>query len=195
MVNIEMVRFRIHPYAVETALQIVIDIIVILLVAITFAFVRLPIIANITVCALYLVIALFFHYRIIILAFIDSMKQDYVTDTVSIQSFDEEYSFSGNYLGKSHIHLFWPKDMNVQRYKISVLDNSDNKKNIRAVMSSYRKGKFSELYLQNIDCLELTYLRRSKILVNVDLPNEIVVNNRKRKEKIDKTIRAINKTI
>ena len=104
-------------------------------------------------------------------------------------------------MGHSYVRLFWPKEMDVQRYKILVTDHGEKQKKIRTVMSSYRFGKFRALNLQQAEHLRVTYLKRSKILVYVEPAEEIVDGKRKgkaetkRKAEIEKAIRAINRSV
>lgn len=202
MANKEIVRFRIQPYALEAALQFAIDLLIMLLGSAVLFWTEFPLYAHLVLWAGYFVVALLLHYRVCLLAIIDSMKEDYVTETVSIQAFGDEYSFAGSRLGESHVRLFYPREQRVRRYKLEVIDGREKKKKIRAVMSAYRFHKFffavQFRYLQHI---KITYLKRSKILIAVDLAEEIVVSKRKGKEEtkrkveIEKAIRAINRSL
>lgn len=196
MVNEKTISFRMKPYVQESALQAGIDIIVMVLTATVLSVVKFPLSIWISAIAGYFAIALAFHYRVLIQAFIDKRKGDYVTETISVKRFTEEYSLAGDWLGHSYIHIFYPKEMLVGKFKVKVVDNHGNEKTLRSVISFNRLLEFSILDKQQIDQLQVVYLRRSKILIRCDLLEETDKKlSRKRKKVIEKAIRFINMSI
>lgn len=196
MVNEKNIKSKIKPYIAEATIQMVIDILVVLLVSIVFAFVKMPSIVCIIVPLCYFAIALFFHYRIAIQSLIDKRKENYITEIVSVKSFSEEYSFAfADRLGHSYIRHLYPKDMNVWKCKIKLVDKNGEQKKLRAVMSSKQSLKFMVLETEKIEYLQITYLKRSKILLYVDLIEEPVQFTGKRKKAIEKAIHCINALI
>ena len=194
-VNQKAVRFRIEPYIQETAVQAAIDILVLAIVVLVFAIAKFPLIAYVAVIMGYLIMALIFHYRVTILAVIDECKSDYITETVRIKSYNEEYSFSGDRLGHSYIRFFYPKEMGVMKHKIQVVNNLGEEKKLRSVMSTRRRIQFADLERQQVEQLQVTYLRRSKILVGIDLKEQVNGTNSKRKDVIEKAVRCINYSV
>lgn len=196
MVNEKAVSFRIKPYIQEATLQIILDILIMVIISTVLIFAKFPLIVCVAVVTGYFAIALVFHYRVVIQAIIDKRKEDYITETVSIKKFIVEYSFAGDRLGRSNLRFFYPKEMQVWKYKIKALNNHGEEKKLRSVMSFRRLLQFAILDKQKIEDLQVTYLKRSKILVRVDLVEEIDKNTSKRKkETIKKAIDFINRSI
>lgn len=196
VVNEKAVSFRIKPYIQEDTLQIVLDILIMVIILTVLTFAKFPLIVCVAVVTGYFAIALVFHYRVVIQAIIDKRKENYITETVSIKKFIDEYSFAGDRLGRSNLRFFYPKEMQVWKYKIKLLNNYGQEKKLRSVMSFRRLLQFSVLDKQQIEHLQVTYLKRSKILIRVDLVEEIDKNTSKRKrEAIKKAIRFINMSI
>ena len=194
--NDKIVDFRINPYIQEATLQIALDIIVLVIVTAVLILASFPIIAWIAVDIAYFVIALIFHYRVVILALIDKQKCDYITEKISIKQFKEEYSFAGDRLGHSNIRFFYPKEMQVQRYKVKVISGSGEENKLRTVMSLSRMLKFAILDKQQIEYLNVTYLKRSKVIVAFDLAQDIEsIASKRTKDKIKKSIHCINTSI
>lgn len=196
MINKKTISLRITPYLQETAIQIILDILIATIISIIFILTNFPLIATIAVVVGYFAIALFLHYRVTIQALVDKKKCDYITESVSINKFSEEYSFMGDRLGHSNIRLFYPKEMHVCRYKIYVTDSNGEKNKLRSVMSSKRSLQFAVLDKHQVERLNVTYLKRSKILIWVDLVDDIdKITNRKKKDQIKKALHTINMSI
>ena len=196
MINEKTIDFRIKPYAQEATLQIVLDIAVVALMIVVFAVAKF----SLSICALivfgYLAIAIALHYRVLIQALVDKHKRDLITETVSIKHFSEEYSFAGDRLGHSYICSFYPKEMQVQKYRIKVINSDGTENRLRSVMSFRRLLHFSILDKQQIEHLQIVYLKRSKILICCNLIEVVDKNyNRKKKETIKKSVSFINKSI
>ena len=143
----------------------------------------------------YFILALLFHYRVIIQALKDKKKQDYITEIVSVKGFKEEFSFIGDRLGHSYIRFFYTKDMRVCKYKIKVISDNGEEKKLRSVISSKRLLEFMMLDKQQIEILQVTYLKNSKILLHIDLVDEPVNFTGKSKKVIEKAIHGINTSI
>ena len=192
----EIVKFRIQPYIKEVSLQFIIDLIVIVLVTVVFVIAKFPAIACILVDLLYFTVAVIFHYKTLIQAISDKNKRDYVTEKISIKQFKEEYSFAGDRLGHSYIRFFYPKEMRVGKYKLKVINDKGEEKKLRAVMSLKRTLEFIVFDKNEIEYLNVTYLRKSKIIICFDLIEDIdkIPSKRKRAE-IEKAINYINKAI
>ena len=196
MINKKTISLRITPYLQETAIQIILDILIATIISIIFILTNFPLIATIAVVVGYSAIALFLHYRVTIQALTDKRKIDCITEKISINKFSEEYSFVGDSLGHSNIRLFYPKEMHVCRYKIYVTDSNGEKNKLRSVMSSKRFLQFAVLDKHQVEQLNVTYLKRSKILIWVDLVDDIdKITNRKKKDQIKKALHTINMSI
>lgn len=195
MINDMTIKSKIKPYIEEATIQMLIDILVILFVSVVLIVAKMPSFVCIMIPVCYFAIALFFHYRVAIQAIVDKRKNNYTTEIISIKSIDEEYSFAGDRLGHSYIRYLYPKDMNVWKCKIKVVDKNGEQKKLRAVMSSKQSLKFMVLETEKIEYLQITYLKRSKILLYVDLAEEPVQFTGKRKKVIEKAIHCINTLI
>ncbi|MBQ8767780.1 MAG: hypothetical protein IJZ16_13370 [Clostridia bacterium] len=192
MIKEKMVRFRIEPYIYEALLQMMLDLLVLAMVLVVLTLTNFPSLVCVVVAMGYLVVALVFHYKVAIQAIIDKHAQDYTTEIVSIKSFNDEYSFSGDRLGHSNIRFFYPKDMQVRKYKITTMSDNGKEKKLRSVISFKRLLKFMMLDKQQVEYLQVTYLKRSKILLHVDLVEETIRFTGKRKKVIEKAIHYIN---
>lgn len=192
----KFIQFRIEPYIKECILQFTFDLLVVFLITVLFIVVEFPDIALFAVVSVYLIIALFFHYRVAIQALIDKNKKDYITEKINIKQFKEESSFAGDRLGHSYIRIFYPKEMHVGKYKLKVINDKGEEKKLRAVMSFKRTLEFIVFDKNEIEYLNVTYLRKSKIIICFDLIEDIdkIPSKRKRAE-IEKAINYINKAI
>ncbi|MBR4880636.1 MAG: hypothetical protein IKU19_01810 [Clostridia bacterium] len=198
MINQKSVDFKISPYLQESAMQIVVDIISTVIISVVFILADFPLIVTVLVIAGYFVMALFFHYKVTVQALTDKRKKDYVTERVSIKEFkfNEEYSFAGNRLGHSNARLTHPKEMHVCRYKISLADSNGEEIKLRSAASFKRAMQFAILDKYEIEQLQVTYLKRSKILIRVDLADDIdKIKSRKKRDQIKKVIHTINTTV
>lgn len=195
MVKEKTIDFRINPYIQETSVQIVLDVLVLITIFVVLMLAKFSLLVCIAVAIGYFILALLFHYRVIIQALKDKKKQDYITEIVSIKGFKEEFSFIGDRLGHSYIRFFYPKDMRVCKYKIKVISDNGEEKKLRSVISSKRLLEFMMLDKQQIEILQVTYLKNSKILLHIDLVDEPVNFTGKSKKVIEKAIHGINTSI
>lgn len=196
MVNEKTVSFRIEPYVQEAKVQIILDILIMTMMITMLTFASFPLIVSISVVSGYFAIALILHYKVVIQAMIDKRKGDYITETVCIKKFIDEYSFSGDRFGHGYIRFFYPKEMRVWKYKIKVISTFGEENKLKSVMSFSRLLEFAVLDKQQIEFLQITYLKRSKIIIRVDLTEEIDKNTSSRKKQaINKAIHFINKSI
>lgn len=197
MVNEKTIHFRIKPYLEEAAVQLIIDIFIMAILSIVLIVVEIPWVICIIIVVSYLIFALNFHYRVVIQALLDKKNENFTTEIVSVKSFVEEYSFAGDRFGHSNIRFFYPTEMHVRKYKINLIDSQGEEKRIRSVMSFRRFIQFAILDRQQIRQLQVTYLKKSKILIQIDLIDE--VNNKKiskrKRETIEKAIYFINTSV
>ena len=195
MVKEKTIDFRINPYIQETSVQIVLDVLVLITIFVVLMLAKFSLLVCIVVAIGYFILVLLFHYRVIIQALKDKKKQDYITEIVSVKGFKEEFSFIGDRLGHSYIRFFYPKDMRVCKYKIKVISDNGEEKKLRSVISSKRLLEFMMLDKQQIEILQVTYLKNSKILLHIDLVDEPVNFTGKSKKVIEKAIHGINTSI
>lgn len=192
----KIVNYRIAPYTNEATLQIVLDFIVVTLVTVVFVIAKISVIACVAVDLLYLIIAVIFHYKTLIQALLDKNKRDFVTEKISVMRFKEEFSFAGDRFGYSYIRIFYPKKMQVGKYKLKVVNDKGEEKKLRAVMSLKRTLEFVVLDKNEIDYLNVTYLRKSKIIICFDLIEDIdKIPSKRKKDEIEKSINYINNAI
>lgn len=192
----KIIKFRIKPYIQEAFLQFVIDVIVIVLVTVVFIIAKFPTIVCVTIDLSYLIVSLIFHYKVVIQAIIDKNKRDYVTEKICVKQFNEEYSFAGDRLGHSCIRFFYPKEMQAGKYELKIINENGEEKKLRAVMSFKRTLKFILFDKNQIEYLNVTYLKKSKIIINFDLVEDIdKFESKRKKEEIKKAINYINMSI
>ena len=193
MIKKKTVSFRIDPYIQEAIVQIVLDILVLIVMSMVLTFADFSIFVSIVADISYFAIALLLHYRVAIQALIDKKKEDYVTETVKIDKFTNEYSFIGDSTGNSYVRFFYPKEMHVGKHRIKIINDKGEKKKLRSVMSFRRIIDFIILK-RDFEYLQVTYLKRSKILLRVDLPDNTKLSG-KRKKQIEKALHFINSRI
>lgn len=195
-INEKMIKNRIEPYIQEATIQIILDILLLAIVITLMIVAKFSLIYILCFAIGYSVIAFILHYRVVIQAIIDKRKNEYITETVSVKSFVEEFSFIGDRLGHSYIRHFYPKDMQVQKKRIKVVNSSGEEKKLRSVMSFKRSFEFIVFDKQQIEYLQVTYLKRSKILIQVELTEQIDKKASKKNEKaIEKALHIINTSI
>ncbi|MDF2698582.1 MAG: hypothetical protein K0Q49_138 [Haloplasmataceae bacterium] len=121
----------------------------------------------------YFLLAIFLHYGLAILEFIDMKKSDVIKQTVKINDFKIENSWSG-WLGHSNVAKFYPKDKIVDRFKIYFLNDSNEKQFVRLIMSLEKRKIIYNTFLENDDSksVEIYYLKRSKILLSFNLSDK-----------------------
>jgi len=131
----------------------------------------------------------------LILALIDTKRCDYITEIVSIKLFREEL------LGFRVKEFFSLKrtwfDGNIQRYKVEVIDKNGKTKILRTMTSTRRAGSIQLLdHYYQIKDFKVIYLKRSKILITVDLAEELDKNISKKKRKpIERELSIIRNSI
>lgn len=195
-INEKMIKYRIEPYIQEATVQIILDILLVAIVITLMIVAKFDLIYILCFALGYCVMAHFFHYRVVIQAITDRRKKEYITETVNVKSFVEEFSFIGDRLGHSYIRHFYPKDMQVQKKRIEVVDSNGEEKKLRSVMSFKRSFEFVVFDKQQIEYLQVTYLKRSKILIQVELTEQIDKKASKKNEKaIEKALHIINTSI
>ena len=195
-INEKIIKYRIEPYIQEATIQVILDILLVAIVTILMIVVKFNLIYILCFAIGYSVIAFILHYRVVIQAIIDKRKKEYITETVSVKSFVEEFSFIGDRLGHSYIRHFYPKDMQVQKKRIKVVDSNGEGKKLRSVMSFKRSFEFVVFDKQQIEYLQVTYLKRSKILVQVELAEKSYKKTSKKDTKvIEKALHIINTSV
>lgn len=194
-INEKIIDFRIEPYIEEATMQLMLEIIIVSLVATLMVIAQFPLIYLACFAIVYSVLSLVFNYRVVIQAITDKRKKECVTEIVSVKCFREEYSFVyADSLGHSYLHRKYPKDMNVQKYKIKVIDSNGEEKKLRSVMSFRRMTDF--VFFDDFEYLKVAYLKRSRILINVELVEELdKKTSKKDKRNIEKALHFINTSV
>ena len=191
------IDYRIRPYVQEAMIQVVMDVLIVLMLIVISVLAKFPLSICIPAVVLYMTLAVTLGYRVLILAQIDRHKKDVVTEIVTIKYFKEEMTWiAADRTGASYIRLFYPKNEKVGKKKITVIDEYGEKKKLRSVMSFKRVVDLMILGKFQIECLEVMYLRRSKILLFVNPVDEIDKKLPKKTRKgIEKAIHYINRSI
>ena len=193
-----IIKYRIEPYIKENIIQIILDLIVVVFITILFIYIDISVIGVVLIDIAYLIIELFINYRITIQALIDKKNNDIVTETICIEQrrFYKETSFGADRLGNSYIRFFYPKEMQISKYKLKVITDKGEKRSLRGIMSFRRSFRFYVFDDNNIDYLNVTYLRKSKIIICFDLIDDIdKIKSKRKKAEIEKAINFINNAI
>lgn len=191
----QTVYFRVRPYIQEAVLVGGFHILIVVLLLIGLAHGDISISWRFAICGIYFIALLSTQYRMLILALIDMKRCDYITEIAGIKLFKEEL------LGVRVKEFFSLKrtwfDENIQRYKVEVIDKNGKKKILRTITSTKRAGCIQSLdHYYQIKDFKITYLKRSKILIAVDLAEELDKNiSKKEKKTIEKELRIIRNSI
>lgn len=194
MVNERQVKFRVKPYFQEAMLQFFVDILVTITLFAVFLIVGFPLDIVIVTTVVYLAIAIPIHYTTICKAIIDRQKKEYITEVLQIERFINEFSLLGDRLGHSNLRFFYPTAMQVDKYRIKTITSCGENKTLRSVLSFKRLLEFAVLEKKEARYFKVTYLKRSKILLTVDLVEPVQLKKKQQRE-ILKALDIINKSI
>lgn len=139
----------------------------------------------------YFMVTAILNYRTAFLALVDSAKGSMVRKCVQIVDFKVESSWSGK-LWHSNVPLFYPKDKMVDKFKLYYIDENGRKNFVRTVLSIEKRKMLYKLFLnsQNNTCVDISYLKNSKILLSFDLSSKI-----QNDKKFEKAIYKLNNII
>ena len=189
-----IINYRVGHFLQETGIVIFQDVLIMILIFTGCCWMDIPVIVAVVFSLFDIVINLIFYYKVIIQAIIDKDKLEYTTEILAIKEFNAEKTIACDRDRRSYVRFLFPKDMDVNRYKIRVINQSGEEKKLRTITSKRRISRFVDLkWDYQIECLKVTYLKRSKILIGVELVEELdKKTTRKQRNEIEKTIRAIN---
>lgn len=143
------------------------------------------------ITVLYFVCTIILNYRIAFLSLIDSAKKTHIKTSVKIMDFKVESSWSGR-LWNSNIHLFYPKDKMVDKFKLYYIDENGRKNFVRTILSIEKREMLYNLFLNNPNNMyvDISYLKSSRILLAFD------VSSKSQNDKnFEKAIYQLNKII
>lgn len=173
----------------------ILDIVALVLIWVFLYFTEFPFIAYIIFTSGYIAITLLLNYRVIIKALIDKRNKDYVTEIIKFVKFKEEYSFNGDNTGQIKMHFLYPNSF-ISKVKIKVINDHGEEKKLRSVISLKQSIELSILEDHQIEYFKVTYLRNSKIIINIDLVDDINKIASKKKQKIiQKALHCINSSV
>jgi hypothetical protein len=137
----------------------------------------------ITVFLFYFFFQLIFNYWLGILALIDRKKNDYETNNYKIVDVKIEDSWSG-WLWHSIIPKFYPKKLDVKRYKIICIDELGKLTKVRSVMSREKKNNIGKLFIweYKVGYAQINYCKHTKILLSLELSEKYQLKTYKPKE-------------
>ena len=196
-VNKDLIDFRIKPYKQEAEVQIVIDVSANIFVWVVLIFLNFPIYVPICISAVYFSLGILLYYITLIRAITDRNKGELITERVRINIFRDDGAIAKNRAGESPLRFFYPKNESVSRHKIEVINELGEKKKLRAVMSFRRLLTLCTLKrCYQIEWVDVTYLKSSKILIWVDIPeSEYKKSSKKTQRRIQKEHRLINRLV
>ena len=196
-INKDFIDFRIKPYKQEAGVQIVLDAILIIFVFVGSTLVGFPIYVPICISAVDFSLGILLYYITLIRAITDRNKGELITERVRINKSCDERTIAHNRAGESPLRFFYPKNESVSRHKIEVINELGEKKKLRAVMSFRRLLDLCTLKISyQIEWVDITYLKRSKILIWVDIPeSEYKKSSKKMQRRLEKEYRFINKSV
>ena len=180
-------RANIEAFYREAGLVFILDAFVIALIWLAFLFYGNPkedeidqaVLFAVIFMVPYLIFSYFSHHRIAILGFIDTKREDVIKRSAEIYRYkSSDITYSKSY--KSVMSLLFPKEMDVDRYKVYYLDEAGKKRFFRLVMSRKKDGIFFDSFIWHKPSqpVEIYYLKRSKVLVSIQLISGEIYDSR-----------------
>lgn len=143
------------------------------------------------ITVLYFACTAILNYRTAFLSLIDSAQKNAVKKSVRILDFKVEHSWAGR-LWNSNIHLFYPKDKMIDKFKIYYIDENGKKNFVRTILSIEKRKILYKLFLNNPNnaYVDISYFKSSRILLSFD------VSSKSQNDKnFEKAIYQLNKII
>jgi hypothetical protein len=195
------IKKAVSPYIKESKVSFIIAIAVLILVFAVCLFALEDkieaLLLSLCIVVVFLLIDYLLNYQLGINAFIDAKKMNIITRKVELVDIKRELQFSGRY--ESLISKFYSRDMHISRYLIICKDAEDNICKFRTTMSLERYSNFYKLLKMKgqIDKFNITYLKRSKIIIWMELTGELTSKelSKKQIEEINGFLKTINSRI
>lgn len=121
--------------------------------------------------ALYIIQSCLINHRVLIAALVDKIQNNIITETISPIKLKEDTQFK-SYAITNNITIFYDKEMSVKKYKLFY--RTDKKRFVRLIMSEKKRFKTCTEIINNtnIDKIQITYYKHSKMLISVALPKD-----------------------
>lgn len=116
----------------------------------------------------YFLLAIILHYRTFLLELFDLARGNVIEESVYIIDYKTENVWSGR-LGNSNVHLFFPKDKMVDRFKLYFI-GENGEKFVRTILSIQKRQMLNRLFLDNPTNpqVKIKYLKSSKVLLSFE---------------------------
>ena len=174
----DFIKNAYKPYNIETAICFGLDILVLIILSIALyfhmhenpmAFVLIP--AG-------LFIGYFIHFRLFILSRVELMRNEYPVQQIKIEDFYVEWwnptwNISYDRFNTANlVNMVYPKEKNVERYKLLCTDKNGKKIKLRIVASA-KKRDILRIIINNFadEYIPVYYGKRTKIVVFFDTLN------------------------
>ena len=197
-VSKEDIYFRTEPYLKEAGAHLGFDIFAWILVNGVCIWAQFPVLWILGLNAVYLLIDLLFVYRLIFKILKDRKEMETITETGTVIRFDQDHTgISRGSQENGYVSWFYPEETYgwVSKRRLTIIDSAGVKKKIRSFMSFSRQLDFKPVK-DYFGQYQITYLKRSKILIGVSVPDVPIdeLPNRIRKPLI-KALKRINNSI
>lgn len=137
----------------------------------------------------YIILSCIINHRVLIAALLDKIQNNVVTEIISLTELKEDAPFK-SYGITNNITIFYDKEMSVKKYKLFY--RTDKKRFVRLIMSEKKRFKTCTEIINNpnIDKIQITYYKHSKMLISITLPK-----NKNYTKEEEMSILRFNKTI
>ncbi len=176
----QLIDEHIHAYVYQSMVSSIIDVVFLICIW-TFLIIKFPentteynkeilsIFCPITV--FYIILSCVINHRVLIAALLDKMQNNVVTEIISPTELKEDAPFK-SYGITNNITIFYNKEMSVKKYKLFY--RNDKTRFIRLIMSEKKRFKTCTEIINNpnIDKIQITYYKHSKMLIAISLPKD-----------------------
>ena len=192
MITKKLIKYRTEPYFREAELLIFLDILCIALIVGVSVLIGVPVLLNLSFVMGYIALAFILYHKVTVRALIDRRHGDYITEILHIDQFDYEVHLATDRWGRGYVRYLYPA---LTKYRIKVTDSNGKKKQLRAIMSFGCSIRIFIVQDKIPMSLQVTYLKRSKILICMQVPEGVDIEKymkKKEARQFYKTLHQIN---
>ena len=174
----DLIKNAYKPYNIETAICFGLDILLFIILSIALYFLMHENPMAFALIPAGLLIGYFIHYRLFILSRVELMRNEYPVQQLKIEDFYVEWwNFTWNisndpFNTANLVNMVYPKEKNVERYKLVCTDKNGNKIKLRIVASAKKRDLLRKICNNFADkYIPVYYGKRTKIVVFFDTSN------------------------
>ena len=174
----DFIKNAYKPYNIETAICFGLDILVLIILSIALYFHMQENPMSFVLIPSGFFIGYFIHFRLFILSRVELMRNEYPVQQIKIEDFYVEWwnptwNISNDRFNTANlVNMVYPKEKNVERYKLLCTDKNGKKIKLRIVASA-KKRDILRIIINNFadEYIPVYYGKRTKIVVFFDTLN------------------------